>query len=88
MRRRFQFCLPLIVLLLATGLSFSQTADKSASVTTVSAEEPVKVELALEGGKTVYRTGEPIKLILSFTATGQGYQLNITTTRRHRRSMR
>ncbi len=41
----------------------------------------VQVQLSLAGGKSVYRTGEPIRLILSFTSNADGYQLNTTTTK-------
>jgi hypothetical protein len=41
----------------------------------------VQVRLALAGGKSVYRTGDPIRLILSFTSEADGYNLNITTTK-------
>ena len=41
---------------------------------------PVRVELALAGGKTTYRVGEPVLLDLKFTATEPGFSLNITTT--------
>src|SRR5262249_2997597 len=41
----------------------------------------VKVRLSLDGGKSVYRIGEPIRLILSFTSDADGYQLNTTTTK-------
>jgi hypothetical protein len=37
---------------------------------------PVRVRLSLADGKTVYRSGEPIKLILEFTADGGGYQVD------------
>jgi hypothetical protein len=41
----------------------------------------VQVRLSLAGGKSVYRTGEPIRLALSFTSDADGYQLNVTTTK-------
>jgi hypothetical protein len=36
----------------------------------------VRVKLSLADDKTVYRSGEPIKLILEFTADGGGYQVD------------
>ena len=41
---------------------------------------PVRLELLLPQGKTTFRSGEPILLELSFTATEPGYSLNTTTT--------
>jgi hypothetical protein len=41
---------------------------------------PVRVGLSLAEGKTVYRTGEPIQINLTFTANEAGYSLNGTTT--------
>jgi hypothetical protein len=41
---------------------------------------PVRVELSLAEGKTLYRIGEPIRLVLSFTANEVGLSLNGTTT--------
>jgi hypothetical protein len=41
---------------------------------------PVRVELSLAEGKTVYRRGEPIRLNLAFTASEAGFSLNETTT--------
>lgn len=41
----------------------------------------VQARLSLAGGKSVYRTGEPIRLVLSFTSEADGYNLNITTTK-------
>jgi hypothetical protein len=37
-------------------------------------------ELSLEGGKTQFRSGEPIVLQFSFTATGPGVSVDVTTT--------
>ena len=45
------------------------------------AGDDVQVRLSLAGGKSVYRTGEPIRLALSFTSDADGYQLNVTTTK-------
>src|SRR5215475_13479439 len=41
----------------------------------------VQVRLSLAAKKSVYRTGEPIRLALSFTSDTDGYQLNMTTTK-------
>jgi hypothetical protein len=40
----------------------------------------VKCELSLQGGKTQFRSGEPIVVQLSFTADGPGVSVNVTTT--------
>jgi hypothetical protein len=40
----------------------------------------VNVQLSLAGGRSIYRSGEPIRMILSFTADAPGYNLNTTTT--------
>ena len=48
------------------------------------AKEPaaaVHVSLALAGDKSIFRTGEPVRLVLSFTAERAGYQLDTTTTK-------
>src|SRR5271155_4873538 len=41
---------------------------------------PVRVDLSLAGGKTLYRIGEPIAINLEFTASEAGFSLNGTTT--------
>lgn len=41
----------------------------------------VRVRLSLAGDKSVYRTGEPIRLTLSFTADRDGYHIDTTTTK-------
>lgn len=67
---------PLSLLLLALFLqahaveSLAQDASKE-----------VEVKLSLADGRTVYRTGDPIKLVLSFTATMDDYLLNTSTTK-------
>src|SRR6202167_1442367 len=48
--------------------------------TAVTLASEVKCELSLEGGKTQFRSGEPIVLQLSFTATGPGVSVDVTTT--------
>ena len=45
------------------------------------ASQGVKVSLSPAGEKSVFRAGEPIRLILSFTAEGAGFQLDTTTTK-------
>ncbi|MEA2204417.1 MAG: hypothetical protein QOE77_1193 [Blastocatellia bacterium] len=55
-----------------------------AAAATVPAQAPngdVRVDLSLQDGKAVYRAGEAITLVLSFTGNSEGYQLNITTTK-------
>jgi hypothetical protein len=42
---------------------------------------PVRVSLSLSGDRKVYRAGEPIRLVMSFNAERDGYQLNTTTTK-------
>src|SRR5262245_27356039 len=71
MRRiRCNLSLVAIFTLLIVIPAFSQTAGAD-----------VQVRLSLAGGKSVYRTGEPIRLVLSFTSDADGYQLNTTTTK-------
>jgi hypothetical protein len=41
----------------------------------------VQARLSLAGGKSVYRTGDPIRVVLSFTSDADGYNLNVTTTK-------
>ena len=48
--------------------------------TAVTLASEVKCELSLEGGKTQFRSGEPIVLQLSFTATGPAVSVDVTTT--------
>jgi hypothetical protein len=43
--------------------------------------QDVRVRLLLAGGKNVYRTGELIRLTLSFTSDRDGYNLDSTTTK-------
>jgi hypothetical protein len=50
------------------------------SVTSAQTGGPVRVDLSLAGGKTTYHIGEPIQLVLAFTATEPGFSLNGTTT--------
>ena len=55
----------IITIFFSVGLTFAQNADDAA--------KDVKFQLSFAGGKTVYRIGEPIKLILSYTAVQPGY---------------
>jgi hypothetical protein len=41
---------------------------------------PVRVSLSLAGEKKVFRAGEPVRVVMSFTSERDGYQLNTTTT--------
>jgi hypothetical protein len=50
------------------------------SVASAQTSGPVRVDLSLAGGKTLYRIGEPIVLSLEFTASEAGFSLNGTTT--------
>jgi hypothetical protein len=54
--------------LVACGGAFAQTG------------RPVRVEVSLAEGKTVYRAGERIQINLTFTASEAGFSLNGTTT--------
>lgn len=65
MNRKFHFLLLTIVLFAFPSLVFSQNGD-------------VEARLSLADGKTVYRMGEPIRLVLSFTAARDGYKLEQT----------
>ncbi|HEX8638823.1 MAG TPA: hypothetical protein VF692_12215 [Pyrinomonadaceae bacterium] len=55
----------IIVIFFSVGLTFAQNAADAA--------KDVKFQVSFAGGKTVYRIGEPIKLILSYTAAEPGY---------------
>ena len=49
------------------------------AATSPSAQEParhVRVSLSIRDGKTVFRSGEPIRLVASFTADRPGYQVD------------
>jgi hypothetical protein len=65
-------CLLLFSLMAASAaLVFAQEAGP----------KDVHAQLSLAADKSIYRMGEPIRLVLSFTADAAGYQLNITTTK-------
>lgn len=70
LRIRCNLSLVAIFTLLIVIPAFAQTAGAD-----------VQVRLSLAGGKGVYRTGEPIRLVLSFTSDADGYNLNTTTTK-------
>ncbi len=55
----------IIAIFFSVGQSFAQT--------TADVAKGVKVQLSFAGEKTVYRIGEPIKLILSYISTEPGY---------------
>lgn len=63
---------PLLAIILAASAAPASAQDL---------RKDVQVELSLADGKDVFRIGEPIRLVLSFTANGDGYQLNTTTTK-------
>src|SRR5262245_19955764 len=63
----------LLIAILASLFAIPSLAQKSG--------DEVQVRLSLAGGKSVYKTGEPIRLALSFTSDADGYRLNITTTK-------
>lgn len=56
----------IIAIFFSVGQSFAQ--DDAANVA-----KDVKLQISFTGEKTVYRIGEPIKLILSYTSTEPGY---------------
>lgn len=53
----------------------------SAAIACAQATPDVEAQLSLAGGKSVYRTGDPIRLVLTFTANVDGYLLNNTATK-------
>lgn len=61
-----------LVLIAAQAAAFAQEAADAAAV---------KVTLSLADGRKVYRAGEPIRVVMSFTTDRGGYQLNVTTTK-------
>ena len=69
-KRASIYCWVIILVLFSANRAFAQDATAD-----------VRVRLSLAGKKSVYRTGEPIRLILSFTAEDGNYQLNTTTTK-------
>jgi hypothetical protein len=71
MRTRFLSLALLIFCCAAPAIVFAQ----------VPANDDLSVRLSLADGKSVFRAGEAITLVLSFTAHGPGYQLNSTVTK-------
>jgi hypothetical protein len=65
MNRNFRSLLLANVFFAFSSVVFSQSGD-------------VEARLSLAGGKTVYRMGESIRLVLSFTAARDGYKLEQT----------
>lgn len=63
----------LLVGIFALGLAAPARAQDGA--------EGVRVTLSLAGGKTVFRAGEPVRLVLSFTSEREGFAVNMTTTK-------
>jgi len=64
----------LLVLLLAqSGIAPAATASPTQELA-----RHVKVSLSIRDGKTVFRSGEPIRLVASFTADRPGYQVDTT----------
>lgn len=62
---KFFFILGMVAWLSWSGMLYAQDAATA-----------VHVKLSLADNKTTYRTGEPIKLILEFTADSDGYQVD------------
>lgn len=56
----------IIVIFFSVGQSFAQHEAADAT-------KDVKFQISFAGEKTVYRMGEPVKLILSYTSTEPGY---------------
>lgn len=67
------------LLFILTGILWSLAV--APNIFAQAAAQDVEVQLSLADGKTVYRTGEPIRLVMSFTTSGDGYVLNTTTTK-------
>ncbi len=64
----------LLVLLVAqSGVAPAATASPAQELA-----RHVQVSLSIRDGKTVFRSGEPIRLIVSFTAGRPGYQVDTT----------
>jgi hypothetical protein len=71
----FAFCFTcaLAAAVSAAGQENSSTSKEPAGA--------VHVSLTLAGDKSIFRTGEPVRLVLSFIAERTGYQLDTTTTK-------
>jgi hypothetical protein len=75
-RSLFKICLTLLLLCAASHAARAQTANADAQP-----NADVEVRLSLAGGRTVFRAGEPVRLVLSFKSDAAGYQVNTTTTK-------
>ena len=64
-------CWPLVAFLLAAAVAPASPQDAGS----------VRATLSLSSEKKVFRAGEPIRLVISFTSERDGYQLNDTTTK-------
>src|ERR1700733_3773346 len=65
--------IPLIALLLPAAL-FAQDVSSSQA----QPSQDVHFQIALAGDKHVFRAGEPVRIILSFTADHPGYQIEFS----------
>jgi hypothetical protein len=63
----------LVVLVAQSGRAPATTASPAEAV-----GQHVQVSLSIRDGKTVFRSGEPIRLVVSFTADRPGYQVETT----------
>jgi hypothetical protein len=63
--------LVLVLLVSTVGATYPQTP------TQINPATDVKVKLVLADGKTTFRIGEPIRLVMEFTAGAPGYQVDI-----------
>jgi hypothetical protein len=66
--------LPYLLIVIFTPLYVTSTPSQDNG-------HDVRVRLSLAGEKSVYRTGEPIRLTLSFTSDREGYIIDATTTK-------
>lgn len=71
--------LTLVLLLL---VSVASTTVYSQTPSTISTPAEVRVKLLLADSKTSFRIGDPIRLVLEFTADAPGYQLEILPERK------
>jgi hypothetical protein len=76
--RLFKICLVVFCMCIATApRAFAQTATAASA----QPNSDVEVRLSLAGEKSVYRAGEPVRLVLSFKSSASGYRLNTTATK-------
>lgn len=73
--------LPWLLVLLVTQ---SGLAPAAAASPAQELARHVQVSLSIRDGKTVFRSGEPIRLIVSFTADRPGYQVDTTIDKNSR----